>query len=42
MSSKPLPAAAEEYSITELELLGLAINIASFKHLVAKVDFIIL
>ena len=28
-----LPEAAKNYSITELELCGLAINIASFSHL---------
>ena len=27
------------YSITELEMWGLAINIASFAHLLRKVDF---
>ena len=27
------------YSITELELCGLAINIASFSHLLKRVDF---
>ena len=31
--SKRLPEAAKIYSITELELCGLAINIASFSHL---------
>ena len=31
--SKRLPEAAKNYSITELELCGLAINIASFAHL---------
>ena len=31
--SKRLPEAAKSYSITELELCGLAINIASFSHL---------
>ena len=29
----------ENYSITELELCGLAINIASFSHLLKRVDF---
>ena len=31
--SKRLPEAARSYSITELELCGLTINIASFSHL---------
>ena len=41
-SSKPkliekrLPEATKSYSITELELCGLAINIASFSHLLKK------
>ena len=38
-SSKRLPEAARNYSITELEISGLAINIASFAHLLRKVDF---
>ena len=38
-SSKRLPEAACNYSITELEMCGLAINIASFAHLLRKVDF---
>ena len=38
-SSKRLPEAAKNYSITELELCGLAINIASFVHLLKRVDF---
>ena len=38
-SSKRLPEAAGNYSITELEMGGLAINIASFAHLLRKVDF---
>ena len=29
----------KNYSITELELCGLAINIASFSHLINRVDF---
>ena len=37
--SKRLPKAAKSYSITELELFGLAINIASFSHLLKRVDF---
>ena len=36
--SKRLPEAAKSYSITELELCGLAINIASFSHLLKRVD----
>ena len=38
-ASKRLPEAAHNYSITELEMCGLAINIASFVHLLRKVDF---
>ena len=38
-ASKRLPEAAKSYSITELELFGLAINIASFAHLLKRVDF---
>ena len=37
--SKRLLEAASSYSITELELCGLAINIASLSHLLKKVDF---
>ena len=37
--SKGLPEAVRSYSITELELCGLAINIASFSHLLKRVDF---
>ena len=37
--SKRMPEAAKNYSITELEMCGLAINIASFAHLLKKVDF---
>ena len=37
--SKRLPEAVRSYSITELELCGLAINIASFLHLLKRVDF---
>ena len=36
---KPKLIAASNYSITELEMCGLAINIASFVHLLRKVDF---
>ena len=40
-TSKSLPEAAKNYSITQLELCvcGLAINIAGFSHLLKKVDF---
>ena len=38
-ASKRLPEVAKNYSITELELCGLAINIASFAHLLKRVDF---
>ena len=38
-ASKRLPEAAKNYSITELQLCGLAINIASFSHLLKRVDF---
>ena len=34
-----MPGAANNYSITKLEMCGLAINIASFVHLLKKVDF---
>ena len=39
MQVKRLPEAVRNYSITELELCGLAINIASFAHLLKRVDF---
>ena len=38
-TSKRLPEAARNYSITELEISGLTINIASFAHLLKRVDF---
>ena len=38
-ASKRLPESAKSYSITELELCGLEINIASFSHLLKRVDF---
>ena len=38
-ASKRLPEAGRNYSITELEMCGLVINIASFVHLLRKVDF---
>ena len=37
--SKRMPEAAKNYSITELEMCGLAINITSLAHLFKKVDF---
>ena len=37
--SKRLPEAVKNYSITELEICGLAINIAGFSHLLKRVDF---
>ena len=38
-ASKSLQEAAKSYSITELELCGLAINIANFSHFLKRVDF---
>ena len=38
-ASKGMPEAAKNCSITELEMCGLAINIASFAHLLKRVDF---
>ena len=38
-ASKRLPEATKSYSITELELCGLAINIVCFSHLLKRVDF---
>ena len=38
-ASERLPEAVKHYSITELELCGLAINIAGFSHLLKRVDF---
>ena len=38
-ASKRMPEAARNYCITELEMCGLAINIASFTHLLKRVDF---
>ena len=34
-----MPEAAKNYSITELEMCRLAMNIATFSHLLKKVDF---
>ena len=38
-ASKRLPETARNYSIVQLEMCGLAINIASFVHLLKRVDF---
>ena len=38
-AGKRLPEATKSYSITELELCSLAINIASFSYLLQRVDF---
>ena len=38
-ASERLPDGARNYSITELEMYRLAINIASFSHLLKRVDF---
>ena len=38
-ASKRLPEATRNYSITQLELCGLTINMASFSHLLKRVDF---
>ena len=38
-ASKSMPEAVKNYSITELEMCNLAINIASFAHLLKRVDF---
>ena len=38
-ASKRLPEATRSYSLTELELCGLAINIANFSCLLKRVDF---
>ena len=38
-TNKRMHKAAKNYSITELEMCGLAINIASFAHLLKRVDF---
>ena len=38
-TSKRLPEAAGNYSITELEMCRLTINITSFVHLLKRVDF---
>ena len=38
-TSKRMPEGAKNYSITKLEMCGLAMNIATFSHLLKKVDF---
>ena len=38
-AGKRMPQAARNYSITELEMCSLAINIASFTHLLKRADF---
>ena len=38
-ASKRMPEAAKNYSITELEMCRLAMNIETFLHLLKKVDF---
>ena len=38
-ASKRMPEAAKNYSIMELEMFGLAMNIATFSHLLMRVDF---
>ena len=38
-ASKRMPEAAKNYSITEVEMYGLAMNITTFLHLLKKVDF---
>ena len=38
-ASKRMPEAAKNYSITELEICRLAMNITTFLHLLKKVDF---
>ena len=38
-ASKSLPEACDNYSVTELEITGLAINIHLWKHLLLRVEF---
>ena len=38
-ASKRLPEAAKNYSITELQMCGITINITRFAHLLKRVDF---
>ena len=41
-NSKKLPPAAIRYSISELELCGLAVNIHSFKHILRNTEFTVI
>ena len=41
-NSKKLPPALIRYSISELELCGLAVNIHSFKHILRNTDFTVI
>ena len=41
-NSKKLPPASSRYSISELELCGLAVNIHSFKHILRTTDFTVI
>ena len=41
-NSKNLPPAAIRYSISELELCGLAVNMHSFKHILRNTDFTVI
>ena len=38
-SSKTLPKACLNYSVTELEMFGLSINLHQWNHLITKIDF---
>ena len=38
-SSKTLPKACLNYSVRELEMFGLSINLHQWNHLIAKIDF---
>ena len=38
-ASKSLPEACENYSVTELEMTGLAVNIHHWQHLLLRVEF---
>ena len=38
-ANKRLPEVAKNYSITELELSGLVVNMASFSNLLKRIDF---
>ena len=41
-NSKKVPPAAIRYSIIELELCGLAVNIHSFKHILRNTEFTVI